>query len=349
MRRRALLAAPILALPTLAPAQQTAAFRVYSCARDRTGSHHLAEIDWRDGTLRLIPLPGRGHHVAVSPETPWCAAPARRPGDWLLLWNRRTDHHTLLRPPAGYFFTGHAVFAENPQFLYCSAQHTNTSRGAVLVVDTFAREPRFSGALDTHGIGPHAIAFDPRHRHLVVCNGGLQTHPVRRREVTNAAHFASSLVRLSLTGERISQHVAEPGLSLRHLDLDNTGRAVVAAQVPAGAAAGVDTALVWLENPIGGPLQAASWQHGLHHTLQGYLGDVRWQGHGDVIATSAPSASVLRLGERIAVNMHTDVSGVAVSPVGTVLSDGLGRLVVHGGRKRRFDLAFDNHLSCLES
>ncbi|MEM7379190.1 MAG: hypothetical protein AAF460_17010, partial [Pseudomonadota bacterium] len=63
----------------------------------------------------------------------------------------------------------------------------------------------------------------------------------------------------------------------------------------------------------------------------------------------APSASVLRLGEQIAVRMHTDVSGVAVSPVGTVLSDGLGRLVVHGGRRHQFDLAFDNHLSWLES
>jgi hypothetical protein len=46
---------------------------------------------------------------------------------------------------------------------------------------------RHIGELPSHGIGPHDLALLSDERTLVVANGGIRTHPDRRREELNLA------------------------------------------------------------------------------------------------------------------------------------------------------------------
>jgi hypothetical protein len=210
LTRRGLLAsATACALAPRAWAQQGPSFL---SARDDDAGRHFATRFAADGTIAFdLKLPARGHGIALSPDGRTAVAVARRPGRYLLVFDR-TDGtaRRLLDAPAGHFFCGHAAFARDGRLLYATETRSADAAGLVGVYDASAGWRRLA-TWPTRGCDPHELVLEGES--LIVANGGFRQD--------GDATIDPSLVRLDArTGSRQAQ-VRPPDalrqVSLRHL------------------------------------------------------------------------------------------------------------------------------------
>lgn len=308
-----------------------------------------------DGTLlRTIPLQGRGHDIALSPNGRRAVMFARRPGTFAVSFDTADrSPPQLFQSPAGRHFYGHGVFSPDGRLLYATENDFDNARGVLGVYDVAAGYRRI-GELATHGVGPHDLLLLPDGETLCVANGGIETHPDSGRTKLNLGSMRPSLVFMARqTGEVLARYETTSNLSrlsIRHLCADANGMVWFGGQWQGS----LDEAPV-LVGRAGrdSPISFCSAFEDSGPRLKGYIGSVAASADGGLIAATAP-----RAGRTVFVDASTGAvvhetplqDGCGVAPLpdsGFIISSGLGVLVharPRGAANVVEGIAFDNHL-----
>ncbi|MEP4032912.1 DUF1513 domain-containing protein [Roseibium polysiphoniae] len=302
--------------------------------READGSFALSIMDDAGQDLARVPLPGRGHGMAISPDKSRLMAFARRPGTFALLIDpyQRSEPQVLSSIRGRHFF-GHGCFSADGRLVYAVENDYEAVRGVIGVYDVSGREIRRIGELETGGIGPHDLLLTEGGKTLVVANGGIQTHPGRPREKLNIDTMTPSVVYLDLeNGDLLANHALEKDLhqlSLRHMAMDSMGQVWVGGQFegdltlapPLVARMTRDEAPRLTEIP--GAIASG---------LESYIGSVVANASGDIIATSAPRGGKVMFwsaatGELVGTQDVIDGCGLApIDESAFLISDGRGGL-----------------------
>ncbi|GGB39242.1 hypothetical protein GCM10011316_09100 [Roseibium aquae] len=372
--RRAFLAALGGASLLANPASSTQAFAEHLAWMDRAdaplfasarkqpdGSFAIAVFDDSGRELARVPLPDRGHGLALSPDRQVMVAFARRPGTFALAIRPFTNASPrLISSIQGRHFYGHGCFSGGGRFLYTVENDYENARGVLGVYDMTDESPRRLGELDTFGTGPHDILALPDGKTLVVANGGIQTHPDRPREKLNLGTMRPSIVFLdAATGDLRAKHELTADLhqlSLRHMALDGAGRVWVGGQHQDKTAS---PPLVGFVSPDR-ELTLCPLPDRFTGLLDNYIGSVTANRTGDVIATSAPRGNRILFWNAETGNFIPDQTvpdGCGIAPIdrdGFLVSDGLGGLTYLDAPdsqplvlSRPPGVAWDNHLFAL--
>lgn len=330
--------------------------------REAGGRYAIALFDDAGQEIARVPLPERGHGVAVSPDRRRLMAFARRPGTFALLidpFDRREPR--VLSSIAGRHFYGHGCFSPDGHLVYAVENDYANARGVVGIYDVSGSAITRIGEFETGGIGPHDILIAEGGRMLVVANGGIETHPARPREKLNLETMQPSVVFLDrqsgdlLARHRLVDHLHQ--VSLRHMALDGRGQVWVGGQFegdpsrtpPLVACLSRDKDPQLLETP---PALAAG--------LKNYIGSVVSNRAGDIIATSAPRGGQVLFwdagtGRFLGADRVIDGCGLApLDAAGFLISDGTGGLRFLDDPATPSDVlarppgvSWDNHMSAI--
>ncbi|MEJ8474873.1 DUF1513 domain-containing protein [Roseibium algae] len=333
-----------------------------SARREANGNYALAIIDDAGQDVARVPLPSRGHGMAVSPDKRRLMAFARRPGTFALLIDPfEQTKPKILTSIAGRHFYGHGCFSADGRLVYAVENDYEAVRGVIGVYDVSGREIRRLGEFETGGIGPHDLLLTDHGRTLVVANGGIQTHPEKPRQKLNIDTMAPSVAFINIeTGDILVRHALTKDLhqlSLRHMAKDGQGQVWIGGQYegddgrtpPLVARMTLDDAPRLTEIP--GTIGA---------DLDGYIGSVVANASGDTIATSAPRGGKILFwsaatGDLIGTQDVIDGCGLApIDDRAFLISDGTGGLSYLEDPTSRPDVlarpagvAWDNHMFAL--
>jgi len=349
----------LVALPhvrALAGEASKSAPRFVSAARLADGSYAVVVVT-ADGVIeQQMPLGGRGHDIAQSPDGRLAVAFARRPGTFAVAFDLsgKMPPHVFTSREDRHFY-GHGVFSSNGRLLYATENDFDAARGVLGVYDVEAGMRRL-GELDTHGIGPHDVVLMPDEATLCVANGGIETHPASGRAKLNLDTMQPSLVFIDRrTGDLLARHELHSDahqLSIRHLCVVGTGAVWFGGQWE-----GSVEAAPWLigcarcDKPIRFATPAATAGPG----LKGYIGSVSSAAAGRLVVASAPRAGRILMIDAETGELAREArlaDGCGVAPVGSrdvLISSGFGVLHVDAADGRHCDVtvsgvAFDNHL-----
>src|SRR5690606_9919478 len=126
-----------------------------SACRRRDGTYALAFVTADGKLLREIPLSGRGHDVALSPDGASGVAFARRPGQFAVSFDLNGARPPVIfETPPDRHFCGHGVFSQDGRLLYATENDFDAGRGVLGVYDAGASFRRI-GELQSHGLDPH--------------------------------------------------------------------------------------------------------------------------------------------------------------------------------------------------
>jgi hypothetical protein len=232
-----------------------------------------------------VEVPTRAHGLLLEPGGTLLTV-ARRPGDWLLRWDR--EGHAIawhwVEPHRA--FAGHVLASADGRTLFTTEMDLDSGAGLIGMRDAATLEKR--AEWPTHGIDPHQLLWDASHAgSLIVANGGVPTQPETGRVKRNLDRMDSSIVRLdATTGELLAQwRLDDHRLSLRHLAWNNAS--VNNPVLGIALQAEHDTP----EEKAGAPVLALFDGHTLRtasapQSLAGYGGDIA--ALGTLIAVSCP-------------------------------------------------------------
>jgi hypothetical protein len=324
-RRAALGLGAGLLLRDRAAAASTGGFA--AAGADAAGNWRLAAFGL-DGSPKFdLPIPARGHSLAVAPGGDAAVLFARRPGQqaWLVGLPEGRIRQAIPRGTERWF-CGHGVFSADGTLLYATEIDGNGQ--GIIGVYAAARGFDRIGEFPSHGLDPHDIRLAPDGLTLIVANGGIRTDPRLPRARldldgmdSGVAHFETSSGRLAT-----QWHLPEAQrlLSLRHLAL--AGDAVFVAMQHEGprherqplVAMGRDTGLAMLEPGL--PL----WR-GMDH----YAGSAAASADGRLVAVTSPRGGIAAVLDARSLAVLATVSvpdgcGVAATPGGFVVTSGLG-------------------------
>lgn len=351
----ALLACAPLALPL--SGQAAARSRYVSAARGKDGNYQIVFLS-QDGVVeRTVPLSGRGHDIALSPDGRTAVAFARRPGTFgvaIDVAGRKAPE--IFTATAGHHFYGHGVFSTDGRLLYATENVYDDARGVLGIYDIGAGYKRI-GEYATHGVGPHEVLMMADGVTLCVANGGIETHPDAGRAKLNLDTMAPSVAFIdSRTGGLKSLHALSAGLhqlSLRHMCGDASGRVWFGGQWEGGVD---DTP--WLIGNVAIDRQIALAEPPAFSgkELKGYIGSMASSADGRIVAASAPRAGRVLYFEAASGRLVGEASiadGCGVAPAGgerMALTSGEGIFEVSspgakvGHESRTEGISFDNHL-----
>jgi len=307
-----------------------------------------------------VPLPGRGHSVAIRPDGSELVVFARRPGTFAVIVDRVTGRQVrCITSPQGRHFYGHGAFDHVGHFVYATENDYVHGRGVIGVYDASDRYRRVA-EFPSHGIGPHEIKMHRDGERLVVANGGIKTHPEMPRVKLNVPTMESSICWIDRrTGQlrhRISLAKQFRQLSIRHIDVNRFGSLAVAMQyegpygdvIPLIGICDANGTLRLIDEPLA-----------VIHSMKNYCGSVAFDASGDVLAVSSPRGGNVTFWKTNTGNFLSAVDiadGCGLSPTqndGEFLTSGRGTLAfVHARRGHLKPLnlpgyesaQWDNHL-----
>lgn len=213
----------LLVAPATAQALgQTGSDAVQFAASWQVGSgHQVGVLELESGqTLNVrhvLEVPTRAHDLVLEP-TGTLLAVARRPGNWLLRFDRSGHPLTWRWIEPGRAFAGHALTSPDGRLLFTTEIDQERETGLIGVRDAQTLEKQ--AEWPTGGHDPHMLVLDAcQPGALIVANGGVPTRPETGRAKRDVQAMDSSLVRIDLrTGEHLQQwRLPDPRLSLRHL------------------------------------------------------------------------------------------------------------------------------------
>jgi hypothetical protein len=347
--RRALLGGLTLSLiagrALAAGASRGAAGDLYVGCRQLGGRYEVAGFDGTGEERFALPLPDRGHALALHPTRPIGVAFARRPGRFAVVFDH-AEGIALRRIDAapGRHFYGHGSFSPDGRWLFATANDWASGRGVITILDAEAGFAQ-AGEVASHGIGPHELRFMADGRTLAIANGGIRTHPDRDREKLNLDTMRPSLALVEASSGALLDDFALPSamhrLSIRHLDVAADGRVAIAMQHEGGKSDVVP--LVGILD--GGSLRTFDTSAALARRLRHYIGSVVFDATGTVVAASAPRAGRITLwdaatGELLA--DHPVPDGCGIAPAGPA-----GSFIATGGAGARFVIGADGSAQAL--
>lgn len=319
----------------------------------REHEQYVAQALNLDGSLRYeLPLPARGHGVSVHPHLPLAVCHARRPGQFMCLFNHVTGERLQVREAdADRHYYGHGVFSHDGQTLFTTEGVSDTSQGVIGVYALRANQLEKIAEYTGFGIGPHEIRLLPN-GNLVVGVGGVHTFG---REPLNLATMAPSLTYLDAqNGRLLSQAtLADKQLSIRHLAVTADGE-VFSGQQYRGELDDYPPLIV--RHRPGQPLQALGgsrldWARFNHYIASIAVTDT-------LIAATSPPGNCYGLwhrhsGELIRIAPLPDASGAVANNEQIWLSSGQGGIsqLDNSGREQRFYSAYqwDNHWALIDA
>lgn len=356
-RRAVLLGLAGSALASALPARLAARSRRdrYVAARkDDRGNYAAVLFDLEQGDIREVVLPARGHDIALRPDGSEWVAFARRPGRFGVAVPMDGREPLWFSAGPGRHFYGHGVFSADGRLLYTTENDYTARRGMIGVRDATAGY-RQIGELPSHGIGPHDLALLSDRRTLVVANGGIHTHPDRRREELNLADMEPSLAYVDTeTGDLLEAHGLAKDLrrlSIRHLAVASNDVVVFGCQYRGDAD---DLPPLVGFHRRGETLHIVPGPDDLHASLKNYIGSVTACSDGSVVAASAPRGGVVTYwdpaGRRFLGSLNLP-DGCGVAPTGEgetfLLTSGEGYLASGGadglGARQSTRYRWDNH------
>lgn len=181
--------------------------------------HQVGILEYVDGLVMRAALdtPTRAHGLLAEPSGTLLAV-ARRPGDWLLRWDRQGQAVAWRWIEPRRAFAGHVLASADGNTVYTTELDLDTGAGLIGVRDSATLEKQ--GEWSTHGMDPHMVAWDATcHGCLIVANGGVPTQPETGRVKRDLHRMDSSIVRLdAASGTLLGQwRLEDSRLSLRHL------------------------------------------------------------------------------------------------------------------------------------
>ncbi len=181
---------------------------------------------WRVAAACTIPT--RAHGLLQASDGSLLAV-ARRPGHWLLRWNRRGEALAWRWHEPNRTFNGHILADAAGTCYYTTETDTETGRGLIGVRAAHTLEKLEEWP--TGGLDPHQLLEDRRQPGcLLVANGGIAQRPETGRSKHTLEYMDSSLVRLR-AGKRVGQwRLPDQRLSLRHLSWNRSGLLGIALQ-----------------------------------------------------------------------------------------------------------------------
>ena len=198
---------------------------IIGCSRYSDGRFGVVAADNDGVPLYQLPLPDRGHGVALQPNGTLAAAFSRRPGSYLQVFDYLTGQAWPVYTAAfNRHFYGHGVFSPDGTLLYTTEGVRQTSEGIIGVYELgnlgrgqLEKVAEFSG----FGIGPHEVVLADDQT-LAVGVGGVHT---RGRTALNLDTMQPALVYLDrASGEVVDRAVlADKQPSIRHLSVTDTG------------------------------------------------------------------------------------------------------------------------------
>jgi uncharacterized protein len=330
-------------LPGVATAGTTGTPRRYvSSRRDQlTGAYSAAVVDVEGRVLRSVPLPDRGHSLAVRPGGREVVAMARRPDTFAVAFEVEGDRPPVeFSAPKGRHFCGHAVFSADGRRLLATENDHEAGHGVVGIYDASDGYRRL-GEVPTAGIGPHQLLRAPTGDALVVANGGILT-AAHSREKLNLDTMAPSLTYLSAADGRVRQSARLPAdrhhlLSIRHIDVAYDGTVAFGCQDQGPPEDALP--LVGRHRP-GEPAPVLfDTPESVRRAMQGYVGSVTLDPAGEIVGASSPRGGVMAFwqladGRFLGTLDLADGCGLApgAAPGRFVASSGRGRMVDYDAR-----------------
>jgi len=324
---------PFAALGRPADAKHPIGF--ISARGDHQGRYFLTGLDENAGLRFDVPLPGRGHGMAIHPVHEHAIAFARRPGQFLLVIDMQSGEvlHRLNSAEQRHFF-GHGVFTPDGRWLFTTENDLNKDRGVIGVRDA-TDGYRQVAELPSHGIGPHELKLTADGRTLVIANGGILTRPETGRSKLNLDTMSPSLAYVdSDDGKLLAEHKLPKALhqnSIRHIAINADDTVCIGLQYQGEAYE--QPLLVGMHRP-GEEITLLETPVNVLSRMRNYCGSVTVDASGKTFAISSPRGNLVTFwsAEGGGYLGHTDVSdGCGIASAHEAgeffISSGMGRIV----------------------
>jgi hypothetical protein len=335
-----------------------------SC-KDGSGKHQAVVFSLDRGVLTAVPLPDRGHDVALRPAARECVVFARRPGNFAAIFDpARQGEARFITTRADRHFYGHGAYSTDGKLLYATENDFDNSRGVIGIRDA-TDFYRWIGEFPTQGTGPHDLAILSDRRTLVIANGGIDTAPESGRDMLNLADMHPTLAYIDLhSGELLEQHDLGADLaqlSIRHLAVAPDDTVIFGCQFEGPKTE--QPPLVGFHRR-GQPAQLVAPPAPILRAMRNYVGAVTVDRTGAIAATSAPRGGIVvywDVGARRYLGETRLADACGVSPTGQagefLLTSGAGDmrlgpegLALPNSQTAALlqDYAWDNHAVLLE-
>ena len=150
------------------------------------------------------------------------------------------------------------------------------------------------GEFPSHGVGPHDLALLSDGRTMVIANGGIRTHPGRKREELNLAEMEPSLAYVDVESCDLLEDYRLADdlncLSIRHLAIAQNDVVVFGCQYR-GPEADLPPLIGF--HARGEALAVVLAPNETQNVLRNYIGSVTMDASGTVVAASAPKGGVV--------------------------------------------------------
>lgn len=332
LKRRQLLKAalagtvlPVLPTACASLATKSSQAALIGCALQTQGHYQAVVADRYGKKIRALPIPARGHGVAISNVNSHAVAFGRRPGTFMMVFDYLTgDVITLETAESTRHFYGHGVYSHDGQWLYATQGVRETSEGIIAVFDAsnkYKKVAEFRG----FGIGPHEVILK-NNGQLVVGVGGVHTNG---RMPLNLDSMKPSLTYLDGTQGTVIEQVGldDHHLSIRHLAHDD-GDTVLCGQQYRGEPDDYPS-LIAMHKP-GQPMQSLQaepeqWAR-FNHYIASIAADEDW-----IVATSPPGNCYgvwsKHTQQLVELEALSDASGVVYDNGEFVISSGASRVI----------------------
>ena len=324
-----------------------------SSVQTQSGGYGAVLMGERGDVIASIDLPDRGHDITFSREAGRGVVFARQPGTFALVFDPQgREAPTTLTSFEGRHFFGHGVFSPDGKLLYATENDFEAAQGVVGIYDVAGGYQRL-GEFPTYGTGPHEMLLMPDGVHVVVANGGIETHPDYGRAELNLDTMDPSIVFIDRRdGKLVGQLRLDGGLhqlSIRHMAIDARQRVWFGCQYRGAPSdspqlvgyATMDSVIELVELP---PDTLGD--------LRNYVGSVAASADGKLVAVSSPEGNRLVAIDvdrkrPMVVETLRSVCGLAADAGGFVATSGEGEMIGAAGAMREpqnYPFLFDNHM-----
>lgn len=319
-----------------------------SCVAFPNGKFGAVVLNEQGKLISKIDLPARGHDIALSAQKDKLIVFARRPGTFAILFDTNGKILGEITSIEGRHFYGHGAFSADGRLFYATENDFEAARGVIGIYDLTVSPIQRVGEFDAGGVGPHDLLLEPNSGHLIIANGGIETHPDFVRAKLNLATMRANIAWLNPTnGDMIARHDTPDHLqklSLRHMALGKKGHVWIAGQYQREGQ--MAESLLAKASPENG-LEFISMPNDDLAAMRNYIGSVAASADGEYVAITSPKGGCAYIldasGNITDRRFEADICGVDHGRRAFQFSSGLGRF----GDQKLDNLRFDNHLIAL--